>query len=73
MENINPLNHPLKHVQEMTKDGEKIAICRCWQSKKFPLCDGAHAKLNLGKKEGKVGPFVVSVKVAEEMGIISPK
>ena len=22
--------------------GEKIALCRCYGSKKFPLCDGTH-------------------------------
>lgn len=24
------------------RDGEVIALCRCWQSKSFPLCDGSH-------------------------------
>ena len=21
---------------------EKIALCRCWHSQKFPFCDGSH-------------------------------
>jgi len=36
--------------------GDKIAFCRCWRSKKFPLCDGAHNAHN--KKHGdNVGPL----------------
>jgi CDGSH-type Zn-finger protein len=26
--------------------GEVISLCRCWQSKKFPLCDGAHKTID---------------------------
>lgn len=40
--------------------GEKCVICRCWQSAKFPLCDGAHAKHN--KLTGdNIGPVVITV------------
>jgi len=24
------------------RQGEVISLCRCWQSKNFPLCDGSH-------------------------------
>ncbi|MBN8217305.1 MAG: CDGSH iron-sulfur domain-containing protein [Spirochaetes bacterium] len=34
--------------------GEKLMLCRCYKSSKFPLCDLAHAKL-----EGEVGPLIV--------------
>jgi CDGSH-type Zn-finger protein len=30
-------------VEDMPK---KTVFCRCWKSKKFPYCDGAHAKHN---------------------------
>ncbi|KAM7449101.1 CDGSH iron-sulfur domain-containing protein 2 [Porites harrisoni] len=37
--------------------GEKTAYCRCWKSKKFPLCDGSHNQHN--KETGdNVGPLV---------------
>ncbi|CAG5132041.1 unnamed protein product [Candidula unifasciata] len=36
--------------------GESISFCRCWRSKKFPLCDGSHNTHN--KKTGdNVGPM----------------
>jgi len=28
------------------KAGESCAVCRCWKSKSFPLCDGQHAQHN---------------------------
>jgi len=37
---------------------EKAVYCRCWKSKKFPYCDGSHAKHN--KETGdNVGPLIV--------------
>ncbi len=33
--------------------GEKVALCRCYQSKNFPFCDGSH-KEHPGK-----GPAIV--------------
>jgi CDGSH-type Zn-finger protein len=40
--------------------GEKCVVCRCWQSAKFPLCDGTHAKHN--KLTGdNLGPVVITV------------
>ena len=41
--------------------GEKTCFCRCWRSKKFPLCDGSHGKHN--KETGdNVGPVIVMKK-----------
>jgi CDGSH-type Zn-finger protein len=28
--------------QDLEDIGEKKAFCRCWNSKKFPYCDGSH-------------------------------
>jgi len=38
--------------------GDKAVMCRCWKSKKFPYCDGTHAKHN--KETGdNVGPLII--------------
>lgn len=37
--------------------GEKICVCRCWQSKKFPYCDGSHKTI----EGGCCGPLEVIV------------
>ncbi|KDR24325.1 CDGSH iron sulfur domain-containing protein 2-like protein [Zootermopsis nevadensis] len=38
--------------------GEKAVFCRCWRSKKFPYCDGAHGAHN--KETGdNVGPICI--------------
>jgi CDGSH-type Zn-finger protein len=34
----------IKDIEEC--DGALMAMCRCWKSKKFPLCDGSHCALN---------------------------
>lgn len=40
------------------KAGEKCVMCRCWKSKQFPRCDGAHVAHN--KETGdNVGPVIV--------------
>ncbi len=45
------------------KPGEKVALCRCYSSKKFPFCDGSHTE-HPGK-----GPAIVEVaKDAKEEG-----
>lgn len=36
--------------------GESISLCRCWQSKKFPLCDGSHNSLDNDR-----GPAIIHV------------
>ncbi|XP_064388110.1 CDGSH iron-sulfur domain-containing protein 2-like [Halichondria panicea] len=38
--------------------GDKVSLCRCWKSAKFPYCDGAHKNHN--KETGdNVGPAVL--------------
>lgn len=38
--------------------GNKAVFCRCWRSKKFPYCDGAHAKHNECTGDN-VGPLII--------------
>ncbi|RYY89592.1 CDGSH iron-sulfur domain-containing protein [archaeon] len=46
------------------KPGEKYVVCRCWQSSKFPACDGAHAAHN--KRTGdNLGPCIITVPKAD--------
>mmetsp|Transcript_77577 Transcript_77577/g.203680 ORF Transcript_77577/g.203680 Transcript_77577/m.203680 type:complete len:101 (-) Transcript_77577:68-370(-) len=45
-------------VEELKAADGKLVFCRCWKSKKFPYCDGAHAAHN--KLTGdNVGPLIV--------------
>jgi CDGSH-type Zn-finger protein len=43
---------------ELVCDG-RVALCRCWQSKKFPLCDGSHRQWNEDHNDH-VGPIIVT-------------
>ncbi|KAH3861126.1 CDGSH iron-sulfur domain-containing protein 2 homolog B-like [Dreissena polymorpha] len=38
--------------------GDKVSYCRCWRSKKFPICDGSHNKHNEDTGDN-VGPLVL--------------
>ena len=38
--------------------GDKGVFCRCWKSKKFPYCDGSHAKHN-SETGDNVGPLII--------------
>ncbi|MDQ7030851.1 MAG: CDGSH iron-sulfur domain-containing protein [Ardenticatenia bacterium] len=35
-------DHPLTTVK--LEPGEKVALCRCFASAKFPFCDGTHTQ-----------------------------
>lgn len=43
---------------DMEDLGKKAVFCRCWRSKKFPYCDGAHAKHNEATGDN-VGPLII--------------
>ncbi|XP_055954600.1 CDGSH iron-sulfur domain-containing protein 2 homolog B-like [Patella vulgata] len=45
--------------------GDKISYCRCWRSKKFPLCDGSHNKHNEDTGDN-VGPLVLKRRQAQK-------
>jgi CDGSH-type Zn-finger protein len=44
--------------------GDKTAFCRCWKSKKFPLCDGSHAQHNKDTGDN-LGPLCIKRRGAE--------
>ena len=57
---MNTENRPARLELNKNDIDKKIAFCRCWKSKKFPYCDGAHREHN--EKCGDcVGPLVVMV------------
>ncbi|XP_068181652.1 CDGSH iron-sulfur domain-containing protein 1 [Antennarius striatus] len=51
------------HSFDMEDIGTKAVYCRCWKSKKFPYCDGAHAKHNEETGDN-VGPLIIKRKDA---------
>uniref|UniRef100_UPI0037E77F67 CDGSH iron-sulfur domain-containing protein 1 n=1 Tax=Semicossyphus pulcher TaxID=241346 RepID=UPI0037E77F67 len=51
------------HSFDMEDIGTKAVYCRCWKSKKFPYCDGAHAKHN-DETGDNVGPLIIKKKDA---------
>ena len=52
---LNNEGHPARE-EIVLKD--KVAICRCWQSKRFPFCDGSHHQFNQDNADS-VGPIIV--------------
>ncbi len=54
---INVNNQPDRH-NETVPAGNTIALCRCWQSAKFPYCDGTHRKINAEIGDS-VGPAII--------------
>lgn len=66
------INHDIKKDQPKVVDtcdvedlGNKSVFCRCWRSKKFPLCDGSHAAHN--KETGdNVGPLIIQKQGAQQ-------
>lgn len=59
---INPdIKKDVEKVVDMLKVEDlpkKAVFCRCWKSKKFPYCDGAHVKHNQETGDN-VGPLIV--------------
>nr|CDS29709.1 expressed protein [Hymenolepis microstoma] len=61
-------NTEVKKDQEKVVDfidiesiGCKTCFCRCWKSKKFPYCDGAHNAYNKDTGDN-IGPLVIEAK-----------
>ncbi|XP_014678601.1 PREDICTED: CDGSH iron-sulfur domain-containing protein 2 homolog A-like [Priapulus caudatus] len=46
------------NVVDLEELGDKTCYCRCWRSKKFPLCDGSHNAHNEETGDN-VGPVVM--------------
>jgi CDGSH-type Zn-finger protein len=56
--NVNNLSsHSEVTVGKEIRD-KRTSFCRCWQSKTFPICDGAHKEWNALRGE-KLGPLRV--------------
>ncbi|XP_051508402.1 CDGSH iron-sulfur domain-containing protein 1-like [Myxocyprinus asiaticus] len=56
-------NPKVVHAFDMEDLGDKAVYCRCWRSKEFPYCDGAHAKHNQETGDN-VGPLIIKRKEA---------
>ncbi|XP_060130868.1 CDGSH iron-sulfur domain-containing protein 1 isoform X1 [Zootoca vivipara] len=56
-------NPKVVHAFDMEDLGEKAVYCRCWRSKKFPLCDGSHTNHN-DETGDNVGPLIIKRKDA---------
>ncbi|KAA0718256.1 CDGSH iron-sulfur domain-containing protein 1 [Triplophysa tibetana] len=56
-------NPKVVHAFDIEDIGDKAVYCRCWRSKKFPYCDGAHAKHNQETGDN-VGPLIIKRKEA---------
>ncbi|XP_025253185.1 CDGSH iron-sulfur domain-containing protein 1 isoform X1 [Theropithecus gelada] len=54
-------NPKIVHAFDMEDLGDKAVYCRCWRSKKFPFCDGAHTKHNEETGDN-VGPLIIKKK-----------
>lgn len=55
---INTKDRPDRH-NETIPAGKRVAFCRCWQSDKFPYCDGTHRQVN-AERDDNVGPVIVA-------------
>ncbi|XP_072533026.1 CDGSH iron-sulfur domain-containing protein 1 [Salminus brasiliensis] len=56
-------NPKVVHAFDIEDLGDKAVYCRCWRSKKFPYCDGAHTKHNQETGDN-VGPLIIKHKEA---------
>lgn len=55
-EHSTEVHHGRLRTTILVTPGERIRLCRCFKSKTFPFCDGAHKTL-----EGQAGPVIVEV------------
>ena len=62
---INVNNFKAKDIVNLKlEEGKAYSFCRCWQSKKWPFCDGAHKTYNLENGES-LGPVRIVLGDAE--------
>ncbi|KNC54687.1 uncharacterized protein AMSG_01538 [Thecamonas trahens ATCC 50062] len=54
-------------TEEHIGKGKRLSLCRCWASATYPLCDGAHKKLNLGGDIAGPIRVTLSPKLAEQL------
>ena len=54
---LNTEQHPSRLVMP-TQGDKQVAYCRCWQSKRFPFCDGSHRAYNAAGGDA-LGPLVL--------------
>eukprot|EP00245_Coleochaete_scutata_P006537 TRINITY_DN21005_c0_g1_i1.p1 TRINITY_DN21005_c0_g1~~TRINITY_DN21005_c0_g1_i1.p1 ORF type:complete len:108 (-),score=21.31 TRINITY_DN21005_c0_g1_i1:446-769(-) len=56
---IDKENPKVVHTADVsTQTTAQAVYCRCWRSKKFPLCDGSHVAFNKATGDN-VGPLLV--------------
>jgi len=53
------LNDDKPSREQVVYSGERMALCRCWQSKTFPYCDGSHRAYNQATGD-QLGPVIVT-------------
>ena len=58
------LNNNLPDRDTLVLDKPKVALCRCWQSSRFPYCDGSHREYN-EKHQDHLGPIIVQAVESE--------
>ncbi|XP_007895216.1 CDGSH iron-sulfur domain-containing protein 1 [Callorhinchus milii] len=56
-------NPKVVHAFDIEDLGDKAVYCRCWRSKRFPMCDGSHTKHN-DETGDNVGPLIIKKREA---------
>ena len=65
------LNQQHDEREEIVVEG-RVALCRCWQSSRFPYCDGAHRQYN-AEHGDRLGPVIVHCAVPPVPDTESPE